>query len=118
MNEENTKIMISDFPTLYRKDFNFYLSDGWFGIVYRLSQKIVLAGYTGKVVQVKEKFGTLRYYTQDENRENIVELIEDAIEESAITCETCGEPGKIYDQGWVHVKCEKCEEKYQSEIKD
>ena len=44
--------------------------------------------------QVKEKFGTLRfYYTGGDDRiDGMVRMAESM---SAVTCETCGAPGKL-----------------------
>jgi hypothetical protein len=55
-------------------------------------------------VQVKEKFGTLRFYYDggDNYVRGLVSMAEWA---SAHTCETCGERGKIRGTGWVYVSC-------------
>ena len=59
------------------------------------------------VDQVKEKFGTLRFYYHggDKAVGHYVNLA-DAM--SSITCEDCGAPGKIGGAAWVSVKCDKC----------
>lgn len=55
--------------------------------------------------QVKEKFGTLRfyYYGGDEYCCG-VEALADSM--SAVTCEVCGSPGKLLTQGWHRTLCE------------
>ena len=55
-------------------------------------------------VQVKEKFGTLRFYYDggDDYVRGLVSMAEWA---SAHTCETCGERGKIRGTGWLYVSC-------------
>ena len=55
--------------------------------------------------QVKEKFGTLRfyYYGGDEYCHG-VESLADSM--SAVTCENCGTPGKLLTQGWFRTLCE------------
>jgi hypothetical protein len=82
--------------------------------------------------QVKEKYGTMRVYWSGngitENDEKIFDRlteegqkkafkryydqIENAIEYveflSGRTCEICGEPGKLYNNGWVMCRCKKC----------
>jgi hypothetical protein len=60
-----------------------------------------------RAAQVKEKFGTLRFYMTHATEE-MFELIEAAEAESEHTCESCGEPGEIGGQGWVSCLCEKC----------
>ena len=57
------------------------------------------------VVQVKEKFGTLRFYIQagTEEHYNYISFAESM---SGVTCETCGSPGKRLGRGWVYTSCE------------
>jgi hypothetical protein len=59
-------------------------------------------------VQVKEKYGTLRFYYNggDDVVDGIVRMAEAM---SAITCEVCGAPGKMLGDGWVTVRCEEHE---------
>jgi hypothetical protein len=56
-------------------------------------------------VQVKEKFGTLRFYYDggDDYVRGMVTLADNL---SEVTCEVCGAPGKIRDKGWVSVRCD------------
>lgn len=59
-------------------------------------------------IQVKEKFGTLRFYTSggDSFTDGVKELAETM---SAVTCEHCGYPGKIIsDTGWYKCRCNTC----------
>jgi hypothetical protein len=60
--------------------------------------------------QVKEKFGTLRfYYTGGDDRiDGMVTLAESM---SGVICEGCGNPGKRRGGGWIHTYCEPCETK-------
>jgi hypothetical protein len=57
------------------------------------------------VVQVKEKFGTLRFYVNSATGEqyNYISFAESM---SGVTCETCGSPGKRLGRGWVYTACE------------
>ena len=59
--------------------------------------------------QVKEKYGTLRFYVHGGN-EQTDELIQLAEFMSGHTCERCGNRGKINDSGWVTVRCESCKD--------
>jgi hypothetical protein len=65
-------------------------------------------GLTAKsfcVIQVKEKFGGLRFYMSESTSE--IELaIQDAEEESLTTCETCGRSGKLRGGPWYIVACD------------
>ncbi len=82
--------------------------------------------------QVKEKYGTMRVYwigngvdgweeikekldpSVDTNKiyDRYYEKIENAIDYvsflSGKTCEECGEPGKVYTNGWYMCRCKKC----------
>jgi hypothetical protein len=62
-----------------------------------------------RAVQVKEKFGTLRFYTNSVSPE-IDAYINFAENMSAITCDVCGNKGKINEGGWLKVRCEQHEE--------
>lgn len=57
------------------------------------------------VNQVKEKFGTLRFYISN-NHPVLDAYIDFAEDMSAVTCEVCGNPGSINDGGWLSVRCE------------
>lgn len=60
--------------------------------------------------QVKEKYGTLRFYMTSE-LPGMHEHIMEAERKSAETCEVCGAPGKVIDGGWIATRCEDCLEK-------
>ena len=57
--------------------------------------------------QVKEKFGTLRFYYTggDEYIDGLVSMAESM---SAVTCEECGNPGTQTDGGWIKTICKPC----------
>ncbi len=57
-----------------------------------------------QVTQVKEKYGTLRFYTGAFS-DDIERLVEVAERRSAMTCEVCGEPGRVQGKGWVSCRC-------------
>lgn len=58
-----------------------------------------------QVHQVKEKFGTLRFYYAggDEFVQGAVNMAEYM---SARTCETCGSPGRLRGRHWVYTACD------------
>lgn len=69
--------------------------------------------------QVKEKFGTLRfYYYGGDDYCRGVESMADAM--SCVTCETCGKPGKIRRGGWIRTLCDEHAETagYTDELED
>lgn len=60
--------------------------------------------YQVVAAQVKEKFGTLRFY-YDGGDDTIRGMVNMADSMSARTCETCGNPGKLHQRGWHYVAC-------------
>jgi hypothetical protein len=57
--------------------------------------------------QVKEKFGTLRFYI-DGGNDVINGAIWMAENMSAYICENCGDSGKLRGRGWVKTLCDGC----------
>ena len=59
--------------------------------------------------QVKEKFGTLRFYYTggDDIIDGMVRMAESM---SGVTCEECSAPAKTHGPGWIRTICEPCEE--------
>lgn len=56
-------------------------------------------------VQVKEKFGTLRFYVdyEDDYTQGVLAMAEAM---SAVTCEICGNPGELRGGGWLCTLCD------------
>jgi hypothetical protein len=65
--------------------------------------------------QVKEKFGTLRFYYHggDDVIDGMVQMA-DAL--SGVTCEECGAPGKLRQTGWIRCLCDKHNENDAEEL--
>lgn len=59
------------------------------------------------VVQVKEKFGGIRFYVYGVSEE-VLDFIDSIEKESYETCEICGNPGNIRDGSWVTTRCDSC----------
>jgi len=62
------------------------------------------------VEQVKEKFGTLRFYTRNSTKE-IDKLIDKAEVRSEMTCEVCGmftRESNLKGENWVYNMCDTC----------
>ena len=118
--------------------WGFECGDGWFNILdqlmsniqhhidWNLRQRQIAVDYNSKAApesmrkvpelvpqvtldQVKEKFGTLRfYYTGGDNYiDGMVRMAESM---SGVICEGCGNVGERRDGGWVHTYCTPCEE--------
>ena len=94
--------------------WGFECGDGWFQILNQLmgniQHHIDWKNRKGEVVpqvtldQVKEKFGTLRfYYTGGDDY--ISRMVTMAESMSGVTCESCGKPGTQTSGGWIKTAC-------------
>ena len=120
MNAENTRRLIEQFPSLYGGSnlppsekllsFGFSCGDGWFELLYTLSQQIDSYNLEHPeaavvAVQVKQKMGTLRFYV-DPFVPEVEDLIEQAVTRSALTCELTGQPGvRCQRRGYLQTLC-------------
>ena len=101
--------------------WGFECGDGWFNILDQLmgniqhhidwNNKNFEKGYKQykevpqvTLDQVKEKFGTLRFYYSggDDEIRGMVRMAESM---SAVTCEECGLPGTQTQGGWIKTAC-------------
>lgn len=89
--------------------FGFECDKGWYNLIDELCQKIKDTNPPEdfEIIQVKEKYASLRVYTFHSTNE-IENLIMDAEKKSEITCEICGNEGKITGDHWVKTLCNKC----------
>ena len=92
---------------------------GWQDILHQLTLKLEALGWDGYLEQVKEKFGTLRFYWCN-NIEGIMgEIAEDVVENvearTGYLCEECGAQGKLRGKGWVVTLCTECWDKRNEE---
>lgn len=93
--------------------FGFQHRDGWFDLLWQLCESLetlVVAaeqetGCPFEVLQVKEKFGSLRFHANYSN-DAISTVIEAAEVESWHTCEICGQPGGLRDSSWNQTLCD------------
>ena len=100
------------------KGYGRYIScnEGWYKILEDLDEKLSYLDPDYKVVQVKEKFGTLRFYWDPSDNENklLNNIMRDCVKEaeflSSYTCEYCGSTlGKLQnDNYWVKTACDEC----------
>jgi hypothetical protein len=58
-----------------------------------------------EVLQVKEKFGGLRFYVNHKS-DAIRQRIETAQHESFYTCEICGQPGRLREDDLIKSLCD------------
>lgn len=121
-NEENERELVD---LLFRFDegmgLQFYIRNGWIPLVIAANKALRRIYPHYKLHQVKEKFGTLRYYTNipyctdasDTDAFVATAIVHFAEYRSGSTCENCGATGytvKTRDfTGWIHVHCAPCE---------
>ena len=135
MNLKNTKHFFDRYPEMFPKNrsiresllcFGLMCGDGWFDLIDSL------CNYTYKmcknndwkvpeVVEVKEKYGTLRFYTLGIDG-NAFDTIEGAIRfaefQSGTICEDCGRKGKLRSNiPWWRTLCDPCLAKWKKEKK-
>ena len=79
---------------------------GWEHLVRRVYNAKEGMGITVGIIQVKEKYGGLRIYT-DYYESELEKVIEEVGKESLKTCEDCGAPaGLVRKGGWFLTQCE------------
>lgn len=143
MRQELDNLLCSKYPKLFANRnkpmtetcmcWGFSCGDGWYNIINHLCHLIQShidwkqeqkekynrgEGCEQVVVdQVKEKFGTLRFYFQggDDYISGAVAMAESL---SAVTCESCGGVGERGGNGWVRTICKPCEEKRNKQIEE
>jgi len=125
MNEYNDLTLVNDFPYLYANRYEdmyttamcwgFECGDGWEPIIRHLSEELEFlnenASCSVRAEQVKEKFGTLRFYVSITDATGkwadiIWDLVDMAELRTSYTCEVCGEHGKRRGNGWIHTLCD------------
>lgn len=93
--------------------------DGWTGLIRPLQDEVVRLG--GKIRQIKEKFGGLRFHyelpkkTPEAERLALQKRVERAMEASFSICEKCGAPGSlVVHNGLYFTACASCLAKKQA----
>ena len=120
MREELDTLLCEKYPKLFvnrnksmtesAMHWGFECGDGWFNLIDKLCgtiQRYIDQNNKDQVTvdQVKEKFGSLRFYTTGANQ-TITGMIWFAESMSSSICETCGQPGKSRGKGWYYTACD------------
>jgi len=133
MKNELQEKLYKDFPLIFKqKDLNIKQScmawgiecgPGWEPLIRCLCEHLMWDPKAGKkrenppvAAQVKEKFGTLRFYVDggDDKDQDIIWFAEHL---SGSICETCGSMGQDVHQtqGWVRTICNSCDDKREND---
>jgi hypothetical protein len=114
------KKLKTDFPEMFPQNIYVEIGSGWNTLVYTLCNAIDsylenVNPYRERkklekvpqvvVVQIKEKFGGLRFY-YDGGDEYVRGLCDMAERTSYVTCEQCGNPGVLRGGYWMHTACD------------
>lgn len=107
-----------EFPFLYGHMRGLEIQDGWYDILYKMSWRIsnyIVTSQSGLSLQdvaascVKEKFGGLRVYLNTKIPNTYIDgIVSDAMTEAWETCECCGYPGSLRQDGWWQTLCDVC----------
>ena len=108
MTPEREEQLLTTYATFFHPNFwGFECNDGWFSLIESLCRTV--KRYEGKVqiIQVKEKFGGLRFYVSggDEFLRGAITFAENF---SYKVCEDCGSEGAPNDEGWISTLCGPC----------
>lgn len=85
-----------------------HVGKGWHGLVKECYDLCVENEID--IAQIKEKFGTLRFYIIS-GTDYVYDKLDDICARSANICEFCGDKGKpVSVRGWIKTICERCYE--------
>lgn len=102
---------------------------GWIDTIYQIHESILMVYPEYRITQIKQKFGTLRFYIDQYPKYNTIQnfmvtaCIRYGEHLSQHTCERCGTPHRNEDgimrtvelrthYGWAHTYCDQCELDY------
>ena len=125
--------MVSTYPELFTQPFGgFAVGEGWYPIIESLCDQISAhikfkndqrdSWNRGNgcepvtVSQVKEKFGSLRFY-YDGGDPAIAGMVTMAEVWASHSCEECGSPGTRRGGGWIRTLCDHHEAERQAQMK-
>lgn len=118
MSPEKQQALFDKYPQLFKqKDWppsqtcmcwGIECGDGWYWLIDELCAELSTYNLVPEIVQIKEKFGTLRFYVESATEEQDI-LIAFAENLSAVICENCGQMGATQtEKGYVNTLCERC----------
>ena len=98
---------------------------GWYPLILELNKRLNQINPTHRILQIKEKFGSLRYYFElpqvrsnapaserklrEQQYADMQELVKQYEYFSSITCECCGDRGEFRAKNyWYKTLCESC----------
>ena len=131
MSPEKSKILTERYPKIFSLPegsaepfsyFGFECGDGWFDLIDLLCKRIQhhidwaikdlpeekKEGFQVVATQIKEKFGTLRFYHSggDDHTDGMISMAESM---SGKICEICGDKATVQTKGWIRNICQPCQ---------
>lgn len=109
--------IVPKWPLIFQGKWWGGIGDGWCDLIDELCSELypLIEDFIAKnpdcesprLAQVKEKFGTLRWY-MDFGTPEMWDIVDKYEKESAKVCESCGQPGTTSTSGWRKTLCERC----------
>lgn len=105
--------LVKKYPQLYSKGMYFECDIGWYDLIDELSAKIeplleklnLENEEKAHATQVKEKYGSLRFYISG-GTDEIFKIIDEYEMKSEEICEVCGKKGKLIHGPWITTLCD------------
>ncbi len=125
MREEYIQTLTTKYPEMFLEDnklrCEISIGDGWYELINSCCNIITEhikwnrkynkwdESITVKCIQIKEKFGGLRFYIYggDEFCRGVINMTESM---SYKTCESCGNIGSLREDGWMRTLCDSHEQ--------
>lgn len=127
MDEKLQQKLFDKYPLVYKnrsslmQNFGICVANGWYDLLDELSSKIEKllsndSNYSSKfkIIQIKTKFGGLRFYftpsiATNRTYDSIWNIVRDFENDSVDTCEHCGIKGKTQNiDNWMYTLCDSC----------
>lgn len=107
---------VKDCPEIFLNCISWTVDKGWVPLVNELLAKLIELEPNIQVIQIKEKFGGLRFYygNVSNDRESRVNVLVEGYELLANkTCEHCGSTENVERRGpmWIKTYCQECHAK-------
>lgn len=133
MNKYLDKKLCRDFPNLFADRHASpretcmcwgFPGEGWYEVIREAAEKLepLIVAYKEahpgeefpRASQVKEKFGTMRFYMTF-GTDEMMKITDEAEAKSATVCEECGVAGELRQGGWWRTLCDDCHKERKSE---
>ena len=108
--KKDYRVLKYRYSEMLENTWGFECDIGWFDLLSDLLHNIKTKEPEIKIAQIKEKFGSLRFYPYSASGE-VLDMIDVAEERSYKICERCGiedDTVKTRNEGWLYTLCGNC----------